>query len=648
MDLDSRCEPQGIPCGFEAVCTPAAPGAKDFFCKAKLVVDPCDMCAQGTACDSNRVCVPVNNCDSCLANEKCVGGVCVAASDKVVCAQMRCPFKCEDLPSGGKCLSECDACDTASGKFRCDPITNMKCERTECADCKNGTICDFTTFACVAAPCNCSSGFRCTAAGCEMMTCQDTGCPDDQKCKKNSFGMFTCMGEMDKPIESCSDMNCTADMDCFSQVGLGAQCIPKYNFDCTKGGIWSDMKAKHCDAVAPKLNCSVPASGVAKQNRDCCAASNMQGNTNWCDLPQHDCDATMTVTGQAWCCDNFDVSCGAPDVFDCSDMSDMTTWTKDMAHFCCKEYDVGCDSAMDKFGDVFECEPASFLPWVPEQQEWCCANKNVSCKSEEEKNDDRFLDTCMMNIDTMEAKTKAKCCDKFFIGCAATTKENCSDVSNAKNWGDAKRTWCCLEQDKGCQFRCIDDAVMTMNQSDFCCDMKGYGCSDEKIKQWNKTDEDVKEKMKDKPKKNFRCNIVGDDADVKLNPKKLLRRFRMALLKGSKTLRTDPASLIVTLIGILNTVAGANQSNWQNPIPQTWNVDLHADERTFMTDPMNTWFTDSRTAAALEEAAATGNLYADYTITVCLSFPISLSPPLFYYPFFKVVRSLSLTQTIKT
>ncbi|MFO0613012.1 MAG: MYXO-CTERM sorting domain-containing protein [Polyangiaceae bacterium] len=151
-------------------------------------------CAPGTVCNGSGLCVdPACATTECEAGKVCVGGVCKAPCDDVVC-----PFG--EVCRNGSCVDPClgVTCDAATQV--CDAgVCVAKCS---CLPCSGGNACDSMSGHCVEAACvgkSCPTGEHCTAGNC-VDDCTNAVCPAGQICQ-----MGGCVPDPNATTSSTSD-----------------------------------------------------------------------------------------------------------------------------------------------------------------------------------------------------------------------------------------------------------------------------------------------------------------------------------------------------------------------------------------------------------------------------------------------------------
>ena len=289
------------------------------------------------------------------------------------------------------------------------------------------------------------------------------------------------------------------------------------------------------------------------------------------------------------CCEDKKIGCGEKPQFECkheANTTDVTQWTEEQKDFCCQRDMIACGS------NAFNCSwgGETQRPWSGAQRDWCCTEKGVNCQSENEKKEDKDREQCrkdeMDGVLAKDADKSQKCCKDFAYGCVA--KFECfANQTNASEWAEEKKEFCCREKDAGCAMRCDskDKDMLTGDQQEFCCSIKGMGCSSEFKRAQKETDEkkDKEERDAGVHKKGFQMKLKGDAEEIFAEPKVVLRRLRKALLEASEKLGEKPERLVVKLLGLLmpnGKVPEGNQTqNWTMDIPRSWNEECHADEK---------------------------------------------------------------------
>eukprot|EP01061_Rhynchopus_euleeides_P007852 TRINITY_DN16908_c0_g1_i1.p1 TRINITY_DN16908_c0_g1~~TRINITY_DN16908_c0_g1_i1.p1 ORF type:complete len:874 (+),score=267.36 TRINITY_DN16908_c0_g1_i1:116-2737(+) len=656
-DTDQKCNP---PCPVAGTCMMDSKGGYSCPKDPPVVTDPCD-CTAGLVCWEDTCVEPVSLGAECsLDSAPCKTGLeCVNSTSAAMVATCQTVDACAqvDCPTGevcrmGACVNPCatmrcpGGCVVEAGTAVCKepteapkPNCGLRCPVGQSCVFANGQqmcktpmppstdvpvmLCDLT----------CPSGQKCMLSASNQPKCTPLNpglpedcspnkpCPQGLRCHPNAM---KCMPDvMPNNTKTCSDLTCTG-MCVGGVAGMEPRCVdlPTSKYDCSFDGVWSDVHRTWCcdnkevGCSTPQVNCTGMSPDMQvhpSEVRYCCNAH--QGA--WCDKDQFQCGGNVNMFGrdqQQWCCDKKKVACGAPARFECSN---MTSATSEKKMFCCKEHLVGCNDLTE---DVFSCEWSkdTSAPWTSAQRDWCCDKKQTRCLSENEQKEERALLSCKTSYTTLTPDQQDACCDKFSIRCKASTRFNCS--TDVAQWGNDQRDWCCTEEDIACAYSCsatIHGALEDDAERNFCCDAKGLGCGKSWWDKQQKEDEEAST-QETKPRNAFRFTFKGKfTAELQENPKKILRRMRLTLLKGSSILRADPASLIVKLIGLLNPegkiTTGDSASNWQWPVPLVWNTDLHAEESALVNTTFFVGTSTSRDAKVLEEAAS-DSMYVEYDV----------------------------------
>ena len=217
-------------------------------------------------------------------------------------------------------------------------------------------------------------------------------------------------------------------------------------------------------------------------------------------------------------------------------------------------------------------------PLTAEQTKDCCSSGGPLCPTPR----DVAVEACLSG-----SSNATECCHTFNIGCAAE-KYDCT--GHAATWSAQRATWCCRWFDKGCTAQCTKDN---------CCAARGICKSGEAEAEPKPVPETVEGAAA------FRVKMEGPAFLVMENPKRMLARVRLSLLRGSSKLRGSPEDLVVLRLGALMPGARvpttkAEELSWAVVVPLAWNVELYGEERATTT-------VDDAPARAAEALGGGGN-----------------------------------------
>ena len=265
----------------------------------------------------------------------------------------------------------------------------------------------------------------------------------------------------------------------------------------------------------------------------------------------------------------------------------------------CVEADVGAYSC--KF---------SWTPWSMSKRMWCCANKNTGCMTRRWLG---WVDGKKACLETPETSDALQCCNKYGVLCGKGRQCHAKDARTKLKW--RAREACCASEDMLCAVDCQKSGLNLLEKG-YCCRAKGLYCED--IAAWK--EEEAKEwkqwlgRWRGVATGEYRLRVREDDSldDAAENPKRLVKRVRLALVLASRRLRGDPARLRVARIGAL---AANGSVEWSVHAAMQWqgSETLREEQDAIAAaDSLDNASAGSRRASVLSGTS----LFVDYDITV--------------------------------
>ena len=363
-------------------------------------------------------------------------------------------------------------------------------------------------------------------------------------CKTAGFNSFDRSSSCVSPLVCAEDASeaekrwtCQYSPKCQSDRKSAILCSPTGRCPPEKvcSGCMPCTDDKECQPVCldkPTTGKCIHARSLSEeQMEDCCTTDN-----EYCKAvgDRYRCKTETTLWGfqqRQWCCDNQKMGCPIPE-YDCTLKSQLFGTRvedllvhKDNQNVCCKHYNIGCPVE-----EKPDCSDGQRLPWSETKRQYCCAAENINCPP---KIDIELYHKCRTAQLKDTLFDKQECCNRVGVGCHSE-KFDCF-TTTASVWSSEQQNWCCSEFNIACPVDCNSPQLLSMEHSQYCCELKGLRCTDPFFHESSDID--------------FRISFRGAFSMVQSNPKRFHKHMQQTLIRASATLLNNPSLLKIKFIG---------------------------------------------------------------------------------------------------
>ena len=564
-----------------AVCVP-----KTYVCRDKA---PCGG-GTGLWCKSGEICSddPDDTCDPLKRDVGCAG----------CCEKFCCSEKPVCYASSTATREQCTADEYASGvcveRSRCCSTIVCRQNKCECdGDCVRGTFCRPLVgddgASCLQERVCMPLARKGSTCGGGTLPCFEKRCHDSLTCKKS--------GAADDAPGTCVVRVCHHKGRCGETTGCGWKnvCIddPDDGCDPAQGGAdcggccvpdWCQWNPRPCKV---QDRCRINATAQAECASPPCVLDDGRVFEEG-DTFRVACNACVCRNGGAACdersCDNG--VCALPDG---RLMGAGETTKLDGCNTCVCGPDGGTACT------EMHCEPHCSVaqpglagPLLPSARQECCARAAAKadnatlgalrCQAAAERQaEEEARKRChpVWGAGLFGGAERVACCARFRLRCPHERFDCFSSAGRAD--AASRHAFCCRWHGLSCAEPCATDAGrMTERQRAACCATHGTGCEPRWLAEARATDAASEAALAVLGRVSLRGNVI----EAQRNPKRLLARFRLAVLRSVPGVR--PADVRVSAVGVLLPGGGVPDERaraaWSGYTPTSWNEELFEEE----------------------------------------------------------------------